>query len=72
MDDDRDKHYYGSTESRFSAQIGLSASEGKFSWMIFHEDFRYGVTGGEVGSIEEGKQAAQKWLTENAKLDYHH
>ena len=62
------EYYYGSTEFPFSAQIGVSTNAGKYCWNVFHTDFRYGIWGGEVASVEEGMQEAQKWLDDDAKI----
>ena len=61
------EYYYGSTGYAFSAQIGRSTNAGKYCWSVFHTDFRYGVWGGEVASVDEAKSEAQKWLDDNAK-----
>ena len=63
----RYEYYYGKTETRFSAQIGVSTNAGKYVWTIFHEDFRYCVHGGEADSVAVAQSQAAEWLDTNAK-----
>jgi hypothetical protein len=62
------EYYYGTTETRFSAQIGVSTNAGKYAWCIFHEDFRYCVHGGESDTVADAKSQAAEWLDANAKV----
>ena len=63
----RYEYYYGRTDIRFSAQIGVSTNAGKYVWTIFHEDFRYCVHGGEADTVADAKSQAAEWLEANAK-----
>lgn len=63
----RDEYHYGSTDTRFSAQIGQSSNVGKYAWMIFHDDFRSCVFGGEAESLDAAKRDSSDWLDANAK-----
>jgi hypothetical protein len=64
----RGEYNYGSTETRFSVQIGLSTNQPKYVCTIFHEDFRYAVYGEEAESLDEAKNRASEWLKANAKV----
>lgn len=63
----RYEYYYGSTGTRFSAQIGQSTNVGKYAWMIFHDDFRYCVFGGEADTLDDAKRQSSDWIDANAK-----
>jgi hypothetical protein len=65
---DRYEYYYGSTGTCFSAQIGVGTNAGKYVWMIFHDDFRYCVFGGEADRLDEAKRQSVEWLVTNVKL----
>jgi hypothetical protein len=62
------EYYYGKTDSRFTAQVGLSTNAGKYVWTIFHEDFRYCVYGGESGSVADAQRMAVEWLENNLSM----
>ena len=64
---EKDDYWYGTTATRFSAQIGKSTNVGLYVWMIFHEDFCYSIHGEEVGSVKEAQVQAQAWIGANAK-----
>lgn len=59
-------YWYGTTGTRFSAQVCNSTGPGRHAWVIFHEDFRGAVWGGEAETAEAAKEA-QTWLAVQAK-----
>jgi len=59
------EYYYGTTNSKFSAQIGCSTEPGEYVWMIFHADSNVCQYGDSETSIEKAKQAVCKWLLDN-------
>jgi predicted RNase H-like HicB family nuclease len=63
------EYYYGKTETRFSAQIGVSTEPGKCCWMIFHSDFKYCVFGDSTNNVEEAKEEIQKWLNAHSNIE---
>jgi hypothetical protein len=64
---EKNDYWYGTTGTRFSAQIGKSTNAGLYMWMIFHEDFCYSIYGEEVASVKAAMAQAQAWLDANAK-----
>ena len=61
------EYWYGSTQTRFSAQIGVATDSAGYSWVIFHSDFRGAVWGDVTKTVEMAKVAAQEYLRAQAK-----
>ena len=52
---------FGTTNSRFRIDVGPN-TEGNFSWVIFHEDFKHAVYGDVADDIGSAKKEAENWL----------
>jgi len=49
--DGRSEYVYGDIAgSKVSAQVGRSTKPGHFMWVMFHEDIRCAIYGGEAGN----------------------
>jgi len=59
--------HFGETNSRFRAQVGPN-TEGKFSWLILHDDFKHVVFGKSSDTVEEAKAMAEQWLQNMTKV----
>lgn len=66
-DEGKSEYYHGTTNTKFSAQIGKSTEPNEFVWMIFHEESKICQDGGSSESVENAMELASTWLSENQK-----
>jgi hypothetical protein len=53
--------HFGKTNSRFRIEVGPNTDK-KFSWLIFHDDFKHVVYGDSEKTVEKAKEQAVSWL----------
>ena len=67
LKDSSNNIYVGETKSKFYANITMSTNQGKYMWIILHENSGYAQWGSEESDVEHAKSAVLDWLAVNCE-----